>query len=211
MSFRTTLRPVVWSHIDAHGKNRRRDRSPEDEHSSGDQGPLDFPPKKKKKEKAIGVPALYYPPTLSPSEKLWRDRSRFLFQRGYQLRPRYDPEWTPTIRGNGRHHHSGEDHIMQIVRLKSFFFLSKYFINWSIPVIPAPAGSGRDTSARWIGRVYQNDSRLQKAATNSDHGILFNTKDDGRLTESCRPPLRRVCRRAYTAHSVYGHARSEAL
>lgn len=146
MSFRTTLRPVVWSHIDAHGKNRRRDRSPEDEHSSGDQGPPDSPPKKKKKEKAIGVPALYYPPTLSPSEKLWRDRSRFLFQRGYQLRPRYDPDWTPTIRGNGRHYHSGEDHIMQIVRLE-IFFPPIYFINWSISAIPAPASTGRDTPA----------------------------------------------------------------
>jgi len=116
LGVRTTLRPVVWSHIDAHGQNRRRERSPEDEESSGDPDSSEFPPKKKKKEKALGVPALYYPPTLSPSEKLWRDRSRFLFQRGYQLRPRYDPDWTPTIRGNGRHYHSGEDHIMQIVR-----------------------------------------------------------------------------------------------
>ncbi|KAF8166987.1 hypothetical protein BJ912DRAFT_797366, partial [Pholiota molesta] len=60
-------------------------------------------------------PAVYYPPSLSPSEKLWRDRYGFLNQKGYQLRPRYQPGWSPTRYGNGRHHHSGEDYIMQIL------------------------------------------------------------------------------------------------
>jgi hypothetical protein len=51
-------------------------------------------------------------------------------------------------------------------------------------VIPAPAGSGRDTSTRWIDRVYHDDSRLQGTATGPDHGVLFDTTrhdttDDG--------------------------------
>ncbi|KAF8165858.1 hypothetical protein B0H34DRAFT_648961 [Crassisporium funariophilum] len=71
------------------------------------------PPRKRKK--VFNIPAVYYPPALSPSEKVWRDRYEFIKEHGYQLRPRYRPNWTPTLLGNGRHHHSGEDHIMQIM------------------------------------------------------------------------------------------------
>ncbi|PPQ68619.1 hypothetical protein CVT25_005529 [Psilocybe cyanescens] len=110
LAIRPTLRPVVWSDVDAHGHTLRRERSPETDNYDDSS---DYPSKKKKK--ALGVPAVYYPPPLSPSEMMWRDRYGYLFQRGYQIRPRYQANWTPTWLGNGRHHHSGEDHIMQIL------------------------------------------------------------------------------------------------
>ncbi|KDR84181.1 hypothetical protein GALMADRAFT_56099 [Galerina marginata CBS 339.88] len=107
------LRPVVWSDVDSRGHTLRRERSPEPGPSDQYEGDDDSPARKKKK--AFGLPAVYYPPHLSPSEKVWRDRYGYLYQRGYQVRPRYQPNWTPTCFGNGRHHHSGEDHIMQIL------------------------------------------------------------------------------------------------
>lgn len=73
-----------------------------------------------KRAMSFEVPIQYYPPALSPSEMMWRDRFGYLFQKGYQLRPRYSPSWNPMGRGNSRHYHSGEDHIMQIVSLISF-------------------------------------------------------------------------------------------
>ena len=120
MAFRPTLRPVDWSDVDSRGRYLRRQHSPEED--SGDEDvdatspttdKTPSPPRKRKK--LFGAPAVYYPPTLSPSEKLWRERFNFLNHRGYILRPRYQPNWTPTLLGNGRHYHSGEDHIMQIV------------------------------------------------------------------------------------------------
>ena len=120
MAFRPTLRPVDWSDVDSRGRYLRRQRSPEEDSGEedvvsptrSDKSPS--PPRKKKK--VYGLPAVYYPPTLSPSEKLWREHYTLLHKRGYILRPRYQPNWTPTLLGNGRHYHSGEDHIMQIVR-----------------------------------------------------------------------------------------------
>jgi hypothetical protein len=119
MAFRPTLRPVDWSDVDSRGRYLRRQRSPEED--SGDEDAISptthktpSPPRKRKK--VFGLPAVYYPPTLSPSEKLWREHYNLLNHRGYILRPRYQPNWTPTLLGNGRHYHSGEDHIMQIVR-----------------------------------------------------------------------------------------------
>ena len=118
MAFRPILRPVDWSDVDSRGRYLRRQRSPEEDSGEEDaisptinKSPL--PPRKKKK--VFGLPAIYYPPTLSPSEKLWREHCNILHHRGYILRPRYQPNWTPTLLGNGRHYHSGEDHIMQIV------------------------------------------------------------------------------------------------
>ena len=118
MAFRPILRPVDWSDVDSRGRYLRRHRSPEED--SGEEDAISItsdkspsPPRKRKK--VFGLPAVYYPPTLSPSEKLWREHYSFLHHRGYILRPRYQPNWTPTLLGNGRHYHSGEDHIMQIV------------------------------------------------------------------------------------------------
>lgn len=119
MAFRPTLRPVDWSDVDSRGRYLRRQRSPaedstEEETISPTSDKSPSPPRKRKK--AFGLPAVYYPPSLSPSEKFWREHYNFLNHRGYILRPRYQPNWSPTLLGNGRHYHSGEDHIMQIVR-----------------------------------------------------------------------------------------------
>ena len=118
MTFRPTLHPVDWSDVDSNGRYLRRQRSLEEDSGGEDAispttDKSSSPPRKKKK--VFGLPAVYYPPTLSPSEKLWRDHYNLLNHRGYILRPRYQPNWTPTLLGNGRYHHSGEDHIMQIV------------------------------------------------------------------------------------------------
>ena len=122
MAFRPTLRPVDWSDVDSRGRYLRRQRSPEEDSGEDntispttDKSQASPPPRKRKK--VFGLAAVYYPPTLSPSEKLWREHYNFLNHRGYILRPRYQPNWTPTLLGNGRHYHSGEDHIMQIVRV----------------------------------------------------------------------------------------------
>ncbi|KAF9562452.1 hypothetical protein CPC08DRAFT_706660 [Agrocybe pediades] len=109
MHIRPTLRPVDWSNVDSKGHTIRRARSSDDEDDDSSDHPS------RKKYKAVGQAAIYYPPTLTPAELMWRQRYGFLYQRGYQLRSRYHPEWTPLISGNGRHHHSGEDHIMQIL------------------------------------------------------------------------------------------------
>lgn len=34
--------------------------------------------------------------TLDPEELRWRDRQRFLADKGYMLRPRYHPDWVPS-------------------------------------------------------------------------------------------------------------------
>ncbi|PPQ80956.1 hypothetical protein CVT26_003527 [Gymnopilus dilepis] len=39
-----------------------------------------------------------YPSPIGPSEHFWVDMQPFLLHRGYQLRPRYDPDWTPPWR-----------------------------------------------------------------------------------------------------------------
>ncbi|KAF5320995.1 hypothetical protein D9619_000741 [Psilocybe cf. subviscida] len=107
---RLTLRPVVWSEVDSFGHTRRRSPSPDEDVSESS----DTPPRKKKK-KPIGPPVVTYPPSLTPSERLWRDRYAYFGQLGYQLRPRYRPDWSPNWTGSGRHFQHGEDHIMQIV------------------------------------------------------------------------------------------------
>lgn len=144
LAIRTVLRPVVWSDVDSRGHTLRRPRSPSCDPPSSAPAPpgapgqqqqqqqyppdaTGYPPRKKLKQYG-STSALYYPPALSPSEKLWRDRYTYLLQRGYQLRPRYSPNWTPTAFGNGRHHHSGEDHIMQIVSVFRLFCLSWHLI-----------------------------------------------------------------------------------
>jgi len=106
---RTTLRPVIWSDVDSNGRLKRREPS-----ISSDDNDGDCHSSSRKKTRTSSHNAVYYPPRLSPSEILWRDRYNFLSQRGYQLRPRYQPNWTPTMLGSS-HHTTGEDHIMQIV------------------------------------------------------------------------------------------------
>ena len=120
MSFKPILRPADWTNLspDPPRLDLRRPRSPECGAEEGAISPTSdrTPSPPRKKQKVFCVPAIYYPPRLSPSELTWVDRYEFLCRRGYALRPRYQPDWTPTLFGNGRHHHSGEDYIMQIVR-----------------------------------------------------------------------------------------------
>jgi len=106
---RPILRPVVWSEVDSNGRLKRREPS-----VSSDDDQDDYYTVSRKKTRMTLHTSMYYPPPLTPSERLWRERCGFLFQRGYQLRPRYQPHWTPTPLG-GRGHTTAEDHIMQIV------------------------------------------------------------------------------------------------
>jgi len=41
-------------------------------------------------------PDSYYPPALNRFERIWHDRYHFLLQKGFELRPRYRPGWTPS-------------------------------------------------------------------------------------------------------------------
>ncbi|TFY60104.1 hypothetical protein EVJ58_g5352 [Rhodofomes roseus] len=46
---------------------------------------------------------------LRKHEYIWRDRQPWLQERGYVLRSRYRPDWTPSWIGTGRHHKDCED------------------------------------------------------------------------------------------------------
>ena len=41
-------------------------------------------------------PDSYYPPALNLFERIWHDRYQFFLQKGFKLRPRYSPGWTPS-------------------------------------------------------------------------------------------------------------------
>ncbi|KAK7043170.1 hypothetical protein VNI00_008524 [Paramarasmius palmivorus] len=46
---------------------------------------------------------------LAPSELFWRDHQKWLEERGYMLRPRYHPGWTPSWTGTNKRPHDCED------------------------------------------------------------------------------------------------------
>ncbi|THU94242.1 kinase-like protein [Dendrothele bispora CBS 962.96] len=51
-----------------------------------------------------------FPGDLTDREVFWRDRSSWLLERGYQLRPRYQPDWQPSwIAKNDPHRYQYED------------------------------------------------------------------------------------------------------
>ncbi|PPR04658.1 hypothetical protein CVT24_011876 [Panaeolus cyanescens] len=132
MTFRPTLRPAVWTDHDRSPRSRShhhaRHPSPVVEH--------EFPPSLPQQKQPTYRPStsfsylendamrtrlshspvqsVYCPPPLTPSERLWRDRVTLFHQKGYQLRHRYQPEWSPTSE-NRRHSESVEDHILQIL------------------------------------------------------------------------------------------------
>lgn len=49
-------------------------------------------------------------------EVFWRERFDFLKDRGYILRPRFKPEWTPSWIGTNRHPNFCEDSIRSMVQ-----------------------------------------------------------------------------------------------
>ena len=58
--------------------------------------------------------------TLLPPEEWWRDKGSFLRKRGYQLRPRYQPDWIPSWTGLPTVPLLAEDAIMLPVRFSYF-------------------------------------------------------------------------------------------
>ena len=69
---------------------------------------------------------------LDGGEAFWRENYQFLLDHGYQLRPRYSPDWVPSWIGTSKHPRNFEDSIYLAVSsynllLKStnlLFFLS---------------------------------------------------------------------------------------
>ena len=55
--------------------------------------------------------------TLLPHEVFWRDIQPWLYDKGYQLRPRYRPGWTPAWLAKGESLWGYEDHLFMIVSL----------------------------------------------------------------------------------------------
>lgn len=60
--------------------------------------------------------AQLYPPELNEDEQIWRDRYSFFLDCGYQLRPRYVPEWTPSWIGTQLDPSYCEDAVEHVVR-----------------------------------------------------------------------------------------------
>ena len=60
---------------------------------------------------------------LLPDESLWRDRYTFLKTHGYQLRPRFSPNWTPSWLGTNLDPFFCEDSICSWVRYLILSFL----------------------------------------------------------------------------------------
>ena len=45
----------------------------------------------------------------------WRNNYEWLRDRGYQLRPRYSPDWIPSWMGTTKHHRNFEDGVNLLV------------------------------------------------------------------------------------------------
>jgi hypothetical protein len=57
------------------------------------------------------------PGTLVMTERWWRDRYDAISSRGYELRPRYRPDWEPSWLKSGKDFYTVEDGQPTIVRL----------------------------------------------------------------------------------------------
>ena len=175
LGIRPILRPVVWSDVDSNGKLKRRDHSV----SSDDDAEADHSFSRKKMKAPVHT-SLYRPPPLSPSETVWSKRCEFLFQRGYQLRPRYQPQWNASLLGKGMHSITAEDHIMQIVCVFHsciLFMLVIYRTASSGPRCNPPSG--------WPRSLCKVNSGPPKSASNQNFRSLFHQTHDERYTESC--------------------------
>lgn len=86
-------------------------RPPQDSSRAQDTGPLRPP-----RLAIFGtLDALLYPPKLNEDEEIWRNRYSFFLDRGYQLRPRYEPGWIPSWIGTDLDPCYCEDAVEQIV------------------------------------------------------------------------------------------------
>lgn len=59
--------------------------------------------------KPVELETQYYRHRLSKPEIFWRDQSLWLNENGYQLRPRYHPEWVPSWREDKERNWISED------------------------------------------------------------------------------------------------------
>jgi hypothetical protein len=66
-------------------------------------------------EHTSGNDSLPYDEVLKPSETWWMEQYDFLESRGYRLRPRYRPGWTPSWRTNGKPKYLCEDSAFNLV------------------------------------------------------------------------------------------------
>lgn len=62
---------------------------------------------------------------LEPHEEWWRDHYEWLKSKGYELRPRYRPGWTPSWEKTHIPYLSCEDHVHTIVSRKCVFIAQK--------------------------------------------------------------------------------------
>lgn len=61
---------------------------------------------------------------VQPGEEFWRDRYHSLYARGYQLRPRYSPDWKPSWIGTRADPIFCEDSIASVVGFTDFSALA---------------------------------------------------------------------------------------
>jgi hypothetical protein len=66
-------------------------------------------------ESSVGPTKASDPSTLTRHEKWWRDHYQLFERRGYRLRARFSPEWTPSWRTSGRTIEECEDAVVQKV------------------------------------------------------------------------------------------------
>jgi hypothetical protein len=59
---------------------------------------------------------------LFKSEQWWRDRYNDIYDRGYQLRPRYHPNWVPSWKALRRDFYDVEDGQPTIVSVLSLYY-----------------------------------------------------------------------------------------
>lgn len=181
MSFgiQPVLRPVIWSDVDNNGKLKRREPSV----SSDDDAGADYS-LTRKKMKAPLYPRMYYPPPLTPSEMVWSKRCESFFQKGYQLRPRYQQQRNAGRLGNGMHPITAEDHIMQIVCPIYSFIIYVGELIWD-PI--ASSGPRCNPPKGWPCSLRQANPRPSKVGPSQNFGALLYETHDERYAESCCP------------------------
>lgn len=65
----------------------------------------------------------YSPEERSEAEKRWVSFQPYLLAKGYQLRPRYQPDWTPSWKGTMKRADDCEDSLDSMVRSRYWSIL----------------------------------------------------------------------------------------